>query len=454
MEESGKHRFRALAWVGIAAGIVLLGTPAGAPLLGASIAALLASAAPEIAGAARTGASAARDAARVERQRAAEHVRSKVREFETRGAAKTPDRAHWWASKAISRARSLRRAMRGARPGAKSARALAQKPAGPVRRILSAGRTGAAAGWRGARKRAVQARAARRERIRKGGWKCVFRPGSAGLSVAGIRRALRRRRAQARETRLARCEDCGVMHGAPALAWVPVVVEGRTEQWRLCPQCRLLHEDPGLGAVPVGVAPESAGALPSGDTGPQQPETQALDAPQEAMAPAPPAAGALALSGPRELPPLNPGYGKSVAPELAAAAAIASNQPAAIGGGSMPNLPATRGKYAPNVHGGALPTSGTSANHSGWMLLMERIELAVQQARRQYESAAAELAKVNPGRTHYAETLAYLNETADIVGQVRAHIEAVDRLEGPIKSATEALGGPAERADSGYHSVS
>jgi hypothetical protein len=120
----------------------------------------------------------------------------------------------------------------------------------------------------------------------------------------------------------------------------------------------------------------------------------------------------------------------------------------------MPNLPATRGKYAPNVRGGALPTSGTSANHSGWMLLMERIEVAVQQARRLYESAAAELAKVNPGRTHYAETLAYLNATSDIVGQVRAHIEAVDRLEGPIKSATEALGGPAERADSGYHSVS
>jgi hypothetical protein len=141
-----------------------------------------------------------------------------------------------------------------------------------------------------------------------------------------------------------------------------------------------------------------------------------------------------------------------VAPELAPAA-IANDQPAAIGG-SMPNLPATRGKYAPNVRAGALPASGTSANHSGWMLLMERIEAGIELGSRLYEASAAGLAGVNPGADHYADTIGCLNRVRDTLKQVRAHIDAVDKLEGPIKSATDALGGPDQRADSRYHQLS
>jgi hypothetical protein len=403
-ETEGQHKLRTVALLGIIVGIPLIPTGIGAPMIGVSAAALLLST--EVT---RSSLSAGRGAVREEVRRAAEHVRSVAAQAMKPQADETPESPRWWGRKVLQGTagtvrgiRSLRRAMRRRQPGEPAA--IGQKPAGPLRRIRSAIRNGGRQGMGRTRQRLRQ----HRERLRREGWRCILPIAAGGLALPGLRGARN--------------------------AW------GR-RPWRRQPQ-----QPAPLGPIALGPLP----ALPPAGVTPQA-------GPQDREPAAAPVPGRLApgrtAGDPRDRPPVHPGYGKSVAPWLAPAA-IDNDQPAAIGG-SVPNLPATRGKYAPGARpGGALPTSGNSANHSGWMLLMERIELAVQQARRQYEGSAAELAKVNPGRTHYAETMSYLGATEDTVRQVRAHIEAVDKLEGPIRSATDGVGGPAERADSSYHSVS
>ncbi len=108
--------------------------------------------------------------------------------------------------------------------------------------------------------------------------------------------------------------------------------------------------------------------------------------------------------------------------------------------------------WAPDMRpAAAVPASGGAAVHSEWMTLMGRLREAHAQAMRNYESALANLRSANPGQTHYAECVAWFLSAHDFLQRIQAHIAAVDNLEGPIRAATDALGGPRERADSSYH---
>jgi hypothetical protein len=420
-ETEGQHKLRTVALLGIIAGIVLIPTGIGAPLIGVSVAALALST--EVA---RSSLSAGRGAVREETRRAAGHVRSTITEAAKPRPGETPEHPRWWGRKvlrgaagAVRGARGLRRAMHRRQPGDPAA--IGQKPAGPLRRIRSAVRAGAARGARRTRQRLGQ----HRERLRREGWRGVLPIVAAGLALPGL--------------------------------------QGFRDRWRHRPgRPAPAHEPIALGPA---ISPPGRAALPPGRPGheaeeagedPQEPGyTPDIRVPVEGW-PEEWDSPWIRRARPGDPVPEVQPPAEDVAPELAPVpTAIGDQQPAAIGG-PMPNLPATRGRYAPNVQGGAgnLPASGNGANHSGWMLLMERIETAVQHGTRLYEAAAAELAKVNPGETHYAETLGYLHQAGQMLPHVRAHIRAVDALEGPIKSATDGVGGPKERADSSYHAVS
>jgi hypothetical protein len=320
--------------------------------------------------------------------------------------------------------------MRRARAGARSQRAISQGAAGPVRRILSATRAGAREGMRLTRARLRQ----RRAQAGRAGLRSILRAGARGLSLAAMARRRRRRRNRNGSVQLRLCDDCGLLFALAALMAVFVLVNGARQVWRLCRNCRPLHENPAPGPAPVSPPPPSS-ELPAGDG---QPELPAVDGQPELPA---------GSAHPDGDVPVN------VTPELAPASAAYGDEQPALTGGSMPRALGPGGnRWAPAMRpAAALPVTGGAATHGEWMMLMDRLREAHAQAMRNYESALSNLQCVNPGRTHFAECVAWFRSAHDYLKRIEAHITAVDVLEGPIKSATDTLGGPAERADSSYH---
>jgi hypothetical protein len=413
-ETEGQHKLRTVALLGIIVGIALIPTGIGAPMIGVSVAALALST--EVA---RSSLSAGRDAVREETRRAAEHVRKTVTEAVKPRAGETPEHPRWWGRQVLRGAagaargvRGLRRAMHRRQPGDPAA--IGQKPAGPLRRIRSAVRAGTRRGARRTRQRLGQ----HGQRLRRERWRGVLPIVAGGLAVPslrGIRSRWTRRRgrpAPAREP-----IALGPATAGPALAALP---PGDGE-----PVHRERPERPVLSLPVPEFASEAEWRMANG-----------IPAPAPAQVPAAPAA-------------LPAGNAESEAPGLAPAA-IANDQPAAIGGsvptGTNPYAPAMRAPSAPPANGGA-------ATHSEWMTLMARLREAHANAMKNYDSALANLRKVNPGQTHYAECVRYFGACGDYLKRIEAFIGAVDKLEGPIRAATDALGGPKERANSNYHAV-
>jgi hypothetical protein len=346
-----------------------------------------------------------------EARRARDHVSSRLKA--ARDSASTPGtKKTWWGKAAAHAVKGIREGMRRARAGARSHRALGESGHGPAGRIASAivgGLVGGArAGWAQVRGNARR----RQQRLRDGDDTIgsYFRLVMAWVRFMGAVWHWSRRAGQRTRRRWTPqgepCDDCGRMCLLTALDWWPVQVrDDRVEWWRLCPQCRALHpwqqRDPDPQPVP---------ALPAGSATPEPPSAE---------------------EGPR----------------------LTARQPVAIGAPVMAgNQLARRSGTVANMRGGvAAPSAANAAVHSRWVELQRRLVGALEGMHGGLEVVKSQLAQVNPGETHFAETVKLVDQLGQYAAFVAKMTETVDGIEDPIRQETERVGGPKERADTSYH---